>query len=95
MKLNWNSVRAEHIVAACEWVATQKRKDPRGLCIDHQGAALSAKDVQRAAYLLANGLDQSTQLKFTSGDSTIKFFHKLGFTAYRKAPAAQSPTQSV
>jgi hypothetical protein len=85
MKLNWNTVRAEHAQAACELLAKQRPKSPRGLCVVYRGTVLPAKDVQRLAYLLANGLDHGTKFKFTSGDGTINLLKRLGFEAYRTA----------
>lgn len=86
MALNWDTIRPEHVQKACELVASGARRaraPAKGIFVIHGSERLPAKHVQRIAYLLANGMDLDTKLKFASGDGTLKLFRKLGFRAER------------
>lgn len=92
MALNWKSVTADHVKAAFKQVGAAKSGNrSSGLVIFEGERALSAKEVLRVSYLLANRLPPNTALKFSSGDGTLKVLQNLGFRAERiekaKGPA--------
>ena len=65
MALNWKTVTAEHIRQACKKVAAVRTgKRASKIVIQYEGQTLPAKEVQRTAYLIANNLPDSTELKF-------------------------------
>jgi hypothetical protein len=88
MPLNWATVRAEHVTRACDLVVSGQRP-PRAkakdLFIAYEGHNLPAKHVLRLAYLLANHLPLHSDLRFASGEGTIKRLRGLGFTVTRAA----------
>jgi hypothetical protein len=84
MALKWNTVRAEHVRAACDMVAAGKtRKNISGLVVWHNEQALPAKEVLRSAYRLANNLAADEEVNFSSGDATLRLLTTLGFSAER------------
>lgn len=84
MALKWNTVRAEHVRAACEMVAAARAgTNASGLIVWHNEQALPAKEVLRSAYRLANNLPPSEELKFASGEATLRLLTSLGFAAQR------------
>jgi hypothetical protein len=84
MPLNWKSVTAEHIRQACRIVAaSQAAKRASGIVIWYNEHPLPAKEVQRVAYRIANNLSEDTELKFSSGDSTLTLLSRLGFRVER------------
>lgn len=84
MALNWNTVRPEHVRSACESVAAGKaRPTISGLVVWHNERALPAKEVLRIAYRLANDLAADEEVKFSSGDATLRLLTELGFSAER------------
>src|SRR5687768_4849779 len=84
MALKWNTVRPEHVRSACERVAAGKpRKNISGLVVWHNEQALPAKEVLRIAYRLANDLADDEEIKFSSGDATLRLLVTLGFSAER------------
>jgi hypothetical protein len=84
MALNWKTVTAEHIRQACERVAASHAgKRSSKIVIQYQGQTLPAKEVQRTAYLIANNLPDNTDLKFSSGDTTLNLLSNLGFKVER------------
>ena len=88
MALNWKTVTADHIRKACERVAASRAvRRASKIVIEYQGQNLPAKEVQRTAYLIANNLPDDTELKFSSGDSTLNLLNGLGF----KVERVQSP----
>ena len=94
MALNWKTVTADHIRQACERVAASGAgKRASKIVIDYQGQALPAKEVQRTAYRIANNLPESTELKFSSGDSTVNLLNGLGFKVER-LPSTHEKTAS-
>ena len=89
MALNWKTVTADHIRQACERVAaSQAAKRASKIVIEYQGHTLPAKEVQRTAYLIANNLPADTELKFSSGDSTVNLLNGLGFKVERREPVS-------
>ena len=90
MALNWKTVTADHIRQACERVAASRAgKRTSKIVIEYQGHTLPAKEVQRTAYLIANNLPDNTELKFSSGDSTLHLLSGLGFKVERLPAAAE------
>jgi hypothetical protein len=88
MPVNWKLVRKEHVIQACELAAAGKlgsRLRGRGLFVIHDGKALPAKDVARASYLLAIGKAPDAYLDFSSGQSTLDMFTRLGFQVERRS----------
>jgi hypothetical protein len=82
--LNWKSVTADHVRAALRQVAASKSANRvSGLVIFHEGRTLSAKEVLRVAYRLANQMPEDAPLKFSSGDGTLNVLQRLGFNARR------------
>ena len=89
MALNWNSVRSEHVAQACEQLRSSTktaRGKAKGIFVIYQDETLPAKRVLRLAYCIANRLPVTSQVKFTSGDSTLNLLRKLGFSAERRRP---------
>jgi hypothetical protein len=84
MALNWKTVTAEHIREACKKVAASRTgKRASRIVVQYEGQTLPAKEVQRTAYLIANHLPENTELKFSSGDSTLNLLSGLGFKVER------------
>ena len=88
MALNWKLVGAEHVTQACELISQGKLGKAlrgRGLFVQYKGKNLPAKDVARAAYLLACGKPPNSYLDFASGQSTLDMFSRLGFHVARRS----------
>jgi hypothetical protein len=84
MALKWNTVRPEHVRTACDRIAAGKaRTSVSGLVVWHHEQALPAKEVLRTAYRLANNLGADEDVKFSSGDATLRLLVALGFSAER------------
>jgi hypothetical protein len=84
MALNWSSVKPEHVRAAIDFVTHRSNQTrQRGLLLRYQGVALPAKEVLRVAYRLANGLPESAEVRFSSGDGTLNKLRALGFDVDR------------
>lgn len=84
MALKWNTVRAEHVRAACEEVAAATtRSVVSGIIVWHNEQALPAKEVLRSAYRRANNLAPEVPVNFASGDATLRLLTTLGFSAQR------------
>jgi hypothetical protein len=84
MALKWNTVRPEHVRAACERVAAARtRPSTSGIVVWHNEQPLPAKDVLRYAYRIANNLPADEEVKFSSGDATLRLLETLGFSAGR------------
>ena len=64
-------------------VASQTRTASSGLVVWHNQQPLPAKEVVRVAYRLANNLPPSQEVRFSSGDATIRLLESLGFQAER------------
>jgi hypothetical protein len=82
--LNWGSISAADVEKACTKVASLKKDKMSGIVVLHRGRALPAKEVLKVAYRLANRLDETTKLKFSSGDATLAILRELGFEAERR-----------
>jgi hypothetical protein len=92
MALNWKTVTADHIRQACERVAASRAgKRASKIVVEYQGQTLPAKEVQRTAYLIANNLPENTELKFSSGDSTVNLLNGLGFKVERLQSSQEKP----
>jgi hypothetical protein len=88
MALNWKSVRAEHVHQACQRLsAARVARPPTGIVIWYEEQPLRAKEVLRIAYRLANRLPETADLRFSSGDGTLRFLNELGFRVERLGPA--------
>lgn len=82
MPLNWKSVASHHVQRALEKVSGTHRA---GIIVWHNGLALPAKEVLRVAYRLANGLAEDAEVRFSSGDPTVRLLSHLGFKVERVA----------
>lgn len=86
MALDWETVKAEHVQAACERLAsTWGGREMGGLVVWFNDQMLPAKQVLKAAYRLANGLPDDAPIKFSSGDTMLNRLNRLGFRAERRA----------
>jgi hypothetical protein len=83
MTLNWKSVRSEHISRACDLVAAERLSAISGIVVWHNQQPLPAKQVLRIAYRLANDLPENREVRFSSGDPTLRLLDALGFRAER------------
>jgi hypothetical protein len=85
MKLNWASVKVDHVTRACEelYASSDPKPRPGGLVVRYRDKQLPAKAVLRLAYGLANKSQSQTPLKFASGEASLKFLQSLGFEAER------------
>lgn len=93
MKINWKSVRTEHVTKACELVsenAKRPRVGAKGIFVTFRGQGLPAKHVLRLAYCIANELPLDSIVKFSSGDGTVNRLRELGFDAMRRSADANS-----
>ena len=85
--LNWKSVTADHVREALRHVlASRTTNRASGLIVIEGGRAVSAKEVLRVAYRIANQLPADAEIRFSSGDGTLNVLRNLGFTASRIAP---------
>jgi hypothetical protein len=88
MALNWKSITTDHVKAALKQVGdAQSGNRTSGLVVFEGDRALPAKEVLRVAYQQANSLPANTELKFSSGDGTLKVLQNLGFRAERMEKA--------
>ena len=84
MSLNWKSIGTEHVRQACEKVASQRASSrTSGIVIWHHDRALPAKEVLRVAYRLANELSDDAEVRFSSGDGTLRVLSERGFKVER------------
>jgi len=84
--LNWKSVTADHVREALRLVLTSRATNRlSGLLLIEGERAVSAKEVLRVAYRIANKLPADADVKFSSGDGTINVLRNLGFNATRVA----------
>lgn len=87
MALNWSSVKKENVERACQMILsgdTPARVTAKGIFVLFGQQHLPAKHVLRIAYCLANGLPMDTELRFSSGESTVKKLRNLGFEVEHK-----------
>jgi hypothetical protein len=56
----------------------------KGLFVAFGDKRLPAKHAVRLAYCLANDLPLDTELRFSSGEGTVKLLQRLGFTVERR-----------
>jgi hypothetical protein len=86
MALDWGTVKAEHVQAACARLAPKwSRPEMAGLVVWFNDQVLPAKQVLKAAYRIANGLSEDAEVKFSSGDTMLGRLNRLGFRAERRA----------
>jgi cell division GTPase FtsZ len=84
--LNWKTVTSEHVREALRQVlASRTINRASGLVIIEGDRAVSAKEVLRVAYRIANKLPADQAIKFSSGDGTLNILRNLGFSAARVA----------
>lgn len=86
--MNWKLVQREHVHQAADLIRTGRLARPargRGLFVLVNGERLPAKDVARAAYLLAMGKPADAYLDFASGQTTLDMFARLGFQVERQS----------
>jgi hypothetical protein len=92
MALNWKSIQAIDIQRACEELVARNKSDrTTGLIVLFHERALPAKEVLKIAYRNANGLDPSKEIKFSSGDGTLKILSQLGFAVERRQRTTRAP----
>jgi hypothetical protein len=85
--LNWKSVTADHVREALQRVlAARSINRASGLIVMEGDRAVSAKEVLRLAYRIANRLPADAEIKFASGDGTLNILRNLGFSATRVDP---------
>ena len=90
--VNWRVVQREHVLHACELITSGRLTRPargRGLFIVVAGNKLPAKDVARAAYLLAVGKPADAYFDFASGQTTLDMFKRLGFEVERSSSQSE------
>lgn len=88
MALDWSTIHREHVTRACELLIAgqhRPRVSAKGLFAIYQDQRLPAKQVIRLAYCLANNFPLDTDVKFASGEGTLKRLRELGFSAERSA----------
>jgi hypothetical protein len=86
MSLNWKTVRPEHVTRACDMVAAERSRATSGIVVWHNHQSLPAKQVLRIAYRLANDLPEKQEVRFSSGEPTLRLLVALGFRAERIDP---------
>ena len=94
-KLNWSSVRKEHLDQAISLVRSgkyQPRVQAKGILVMFDGDALPAKYIAKLAYQLANGLEIDGWLDFTSGDRIVRLFEEAGYSVKRTSRRASRTT---
>jgi hypothetical protein len=92
MGLDWSKVEAEHVSSACTLLVHGKVKSAareKGLFVIFDGHRLSAKQVAKLAYCIANRLPLESAVKFASGEGTLKRLEVLGAKVER-VPAKDS-----
>jgi hypothetical protein len=90
MNLNWKAVRAEHVSKACDIVAAERSIAASGIVIWYHQQSLPAKQVLRVAYRLANDLPDDHEVRFSSGEPTIRMLTALGFRVERIVSLSKS-----
>lgn len=84
MPLNWKSISSDHVREACERLAAMRSHKPAtGIVVWHKEQTLPAKELLRIAYRIANGLPENAELRFSSGDATLRLLNHLGFKVER------------
>jgi hypothetical protein len=94
MGINWNVITDTHVTEAWKAVAqrTSAGKAPRrGLVVSFDGQMLPAKDVAKAAFLIAIGKPLDTHVDFTSGETLITKLRVRGCDAMRQTPTTSEP----
>jgi len=89
MGINWNVITEKHVAKACKAVAqrTAAGKAPRrGLVVSFDGQMLPAKDVAKAAYLIALGKPLDSHVDFASGETLLTRLRDRGCDAMRLTP---------
>lgn len=87
MALNWSTIKREDVERACELLSDGQhvpRTPPKGLFVVVGDRHLPAKHTVRLAYCLANNLPLDTNVKFASGEGTLKLLRSLGFAVERR-----------
>ncbi len=85
--LNWKSVTADHVREALRLVlASRATNRVSGLILIEGDRTVSAKEVLRVAYRIANKLQSDADIKFSSGDGTLNILRNLGFNVTRVSP---------
>lgn len=90
--VNWRVVQREHVLQACEPITSGRLARPvRGLgrFVVVDGNRIPAKDVARAAYLLAVGKSADGYFDFASGQTTLDMFKRLGFEVGRSSSQSE------
>ena len=91
--MNWDSVKREHLVKACQIAAAENRAPKRrGLFVVLDQTELPAKEVVRIAYCLANGMSTESELKFASGEGTLNLLRSHGFAVKRTPRPLEEPS---
>jgi hypothetical protein len=88
MAFNWSTIHREHVARACELLIAgqhRPRVAAKGLFVIYQNQRLPAKQVMRLAYCLANNFPLDIDVKFASGEGTLKRLRALGFPVERSA----------
>ena len=67
-------------------ISASARSKSGSLIVTYRGKDLPAKAVLRLAYCLANNIPPDTNLKFASGEGSIKLLRLLGFQAQKLQP---------
>lgn len=89
MALDWSTVKREHVIRACELLVSgehRPRVQAKGLFVLFGGQKLPAKHALRVAYCLANQLGLDANVRFASGEGTVRFLQGLGFAVERASP---------
>jgi hypothetical protein len=88
MPIEWSTITPAHVRQACEFVAASSNAKDRnsGLVVFVSNRRLSAKEILREAYRLANGLTADAEINFASGEATLNLLRRLGFRAERLSP---------
>jgi hypothetical protein len=97
MAIDWKVLRPEHVSQACEiWLttATSTRVRGKGLVVRYRNRELPAKAVLQLAYRVAKGLPMGAEVRFASGDGTIRLLKSLGFEAGRSTGSEMTGEQS-
>ena len=95
MAFDRSKITRDYVSKACELLVCGEhpaRTQAKGLFIIFNGQRLPAKHVIRLAYCLANGLAIGSQPKFASGQGTLDFLRRLGFTVERTAVDGERST---
>jgi hypothetical protein len=93
--VNWKSISTDHVRESIRRVAAESKKDREsGLVILANQRVLSAKEVLRMAYRIANNLPEDAPIKFSSGEGTLSVLRELGFSVERRAAPAGSASRA-